>query len=151
MGDKHKILQEASEAYGELREAITGLDESRVTDVWLGSWGVKEILIHISGWDREMTPALARIERGEPAYPAGSYDDFNAWNARFVEAGKHAKTSEILIDLEASHRSLVAAATALGEEHFAVGAPARDLLEGTGAQHYREHAAQIRQWRSGGL
>jgi Protein of unknown function (DUF1706) len=150
MGDKVKVLQEAGEAYGELREAVTGLDERQMTSAWLGTWGVKEIVIHIAGWDREMAPALARIERGEAAYPAGTYDDFNAWNARFVEAGKHAKISEILIDLEASHRGLVAAATALGEEHFTTGAPARDLLEGTGAQHYREHAAQIRQWRSGG-
>ena len=150
MGDKVKVLQEAGEAYGELREAVTGLDERQMTSAWLGTWGVKEIVIHIAGWDREMAPALARIERGEAAYPAGTYDDFNAWNARFVEAGKHAKISEILIDLEASHRGLVAAARALGEEHFAMGAPARDLLEGTGAQHYREHAAQIRQWRSGG-
>lgn len=150
MGNKDKVLREASEAYGELQEAVTGLDEPQMTSTWLGTWGVKEIVIHIAGWDREMAPALARIERGEPAYPAGTYDDFNAWNARFVEAGKHAKTSAILIDLEASHRGLVTAASALGEEHFAMGAPARDLLEGTGAQHYREHAAQIRQWRSGG-
>jgi len=148
MGDKQKVLQEAADSYGELREAVTGLDEAQTRRVWLGTWGVKEILIHISGWDREIAPAFARIERGEMAYAPGIYDDFDSWNARFVEAGKHAQHAEILADLEASHRALVTAVTALGDEHFGVGAPARELLEATGARHYREHAAQIRQWRS---
>jgi hypothetical protein len=149
MGDREKVLQEAADTYGDLREAAAGLDEAQTRAVWLGTWGVKEILIHISSWDREMAPAFARIERGEPAYPAGAYDDYDAWNARFVEAGKHARSAEILADLEASHRALVAAAGALGEEHFAAGAAARELLESIGAKHYREHATQIREWRSG--
>lgn len=149
MGDKEKALQDAAEAYGELREAVAGLDEAQTRAVWLGIWGVKEILIHISAWDREIAPAFARIERGEPAYPAGAYDDFDAWNARFVEAGRHAQSAEILADLEAAHRGLVVAAGALGDEHFARGAAARELLDATGAQHYREHAAQVRAWRNG--
>lgn len=148
MGDKDKALQEAGEAYGELREAVDGLDEAQSRAAWLGTWGVREILIHIAGWDREIAPAFARIEKGEPPYPAGTYDDFNAWNARFVEVGKHAGGAEILSDLEACHRGLLAAAAALDDEHFAMGAPARTLLDATGAEHYREHAAQIRQWRS---
>jgi hypothetical protein len=114
VGDKQKVLQEAADAYGELREAVASLDEAQARVVWLGTWGVKEILIHISAWDREIAPAFARIDRGEPAYPAGTYDDFDAWNARFVEAGKHAQGAEILADLEASHRGLVAASGGQG-------------------------------------
>ena len=151
MGDKEKLLREADEAYAELREAIGGLEDDRMGRVWLGTWGVREILIHISAWDQEMAPALERIGQGEPAYPAGvSYDDADAWNARFVEARAGAKPAEILAELETSHRGLAAAAAALDEGHFAAEAPARALFEGTGAQHYREHATQIRQWRQEG-
>ena len=148
MGDKEKALQEAAQAYTELREAVSGLDEAQSRAVWLGTWGVREILIHIAGWDREMAPAFARIERGEAPYPAGAYDDYDAWNARFVEAGKHAETREILADLESCHRGLATAAAALGDEHFAMGSPARELLDSIAPRHYREHTAQIRQWRS---
>ena len=148
MGDKEKALQEAGEAYEELREAVRGLDDDQSRAVWLGTWGAREILIHIAGWDRELAPAFSRIERGEPPYPAGAYDDYDAWNARFVEEGKHAAHHEILADLESTHRRFLAAAAALGDEHFAMGAPAGDLLDGIGPKHYREHTAQIRQWRS---
>ena len=148
MGDKDKALQDAGEAYEELREAVDGLDEAQSRAVWLGTWGAREILIHIAGWDREMAPAFARIERGEPPYPAGAYDDYDAWNARFVEEATHAAHPKVLADLESTHRGLLAAASVLGDEHFAMGAPARELLESIGPKHYREHAAQIREWRS---
>lgn len=148
MGDKEKALQDAGEAYEELREAVDGLGEAQSRAVWLGTWGAREILIHIAGWDREMAPAFARIERGEPPYPAGAYDDYDAWNARFVAEATHVAHPKVLADLESTHRGLLAAASVLGDEHFAMGAPARELLESIGPKHYREHAAQIRQWRS---
>jgi len=148
MADKQKLLREADEAFGELEDSIHGLDESRMSQVWLGTWGVREILIHISGWHRAMIPALARLGRNETPYPEGvSYDDADAWNARFVESQKHAKIIDVLSELKASHRDFVAAADALGEDHLGAGASARELFEGAGAPHYREHAAQIRHWR----
>ena len=151
MADKHKLLRDADEAFGELRESISGLDETAMSRVWLGTWGAREIVIHISGWHREMIPAFGRIARNQPPFPEGvSYDDFNAWNARFVDAERHAKLTDILTELDGSHRDFVTAAAALSEEHFAAGSPARELFEGAGAPHYREHAAQIRQWREGG-
>jgi hypothetical protein len=149
MGDKEKVLRDADDAYEELRQAVAGLDEAQTRTVWLGSWGVKEILIHIYAWDREMAPSFPRIDRGEPPYAAGAYDDYDTWNARFVEAGKEATHREVLEALETSHRDLVTAAGRLGEEHFAEGASARGLFESIAAQHYREHATQIREWRSG--
>ena len=149
MGDKEKVLRDADDAYEELRQAVAGLDDAQIRTVWLGSWGVKEILTHISAWDREMAPGFSRIDRGEPPYPAGAYDDYDAWNARFVEAGKDASHRDVLDTLVTSHRNFITAAGKLGEEHFAAGASARELFESIVAQHYREHAAQIREWRSG--
>ena len=147
MSDRAELLREAEHAFGELREAIGGLAEEEMCRVWLGTWGVREILIHVSGWHRAMTPALAHIARGEPPYPAGTYDDFNAWNARFVDRETGAKIAHVLAELDASHRDFVAAAAAVPEPHFAAGGAARDLFEGTGPSHYREHTAQIREWR----
>jgi hypothetical protein len=147
MADKQKLLNEADQAYAELREAVAGLDEAALGEVWLGVWGAREILIHIAGWDREMTPALQRIGHGEPPYAPSLYDDADDWNARFVAAGKDARAAEILAAVDVSHRSVMAAAAALPEQHFAPDQPARAIFEGTTAQHYREHAGQIRDWR----
>jgi hypothetical protein len=148
MGAKHELLSEAEAAYTELRQAVDGIPDARMSETWLGTWGAREILIHVSGWHREMIPALQRIGRGQPPYAEGvSYDDFDAWNARFVEAKRGVKVADVLAELAASHRDFVAAAAAVTEEHLAPGGAARDLFAGTGPLHYREHAAQIRDWR----
>ena len=148
MSDKATLLRDADEAFGELRQAIDGLGDEEMRRVWLGSWGVREILIHISGWHEEMIPALGRIARGEVPYPAGTYDDFDAWNARFVEAKNGVKAMDVLAELTAARRAFSEAATSTPDVHFAPGGAAREPFEGAGAAHYREHAAQIRDWRS---
>ena len=134
MSEKATRLGDTERAFTELQGTIEGLSDEEMRAVWLGSWGVREILIHISGWHDEMIAAFGRIGQGQPPYPAGTYDDFDAWNARFV-------------DRRAGVKFLTAAAE-LPEALFAPGGAARDPLEGAGAGHYREHAAQIRQWRA---
>jgi hypothetical protein len=62
-------------------------------------------------------------------------------------AKRDTKVADVLAELDTSHRDLVTAAVALGHEHFAAGASSREIFEGTGALHYREHAGQIRRWR----
>ena len=147
MSEKAALLSGTEQAFTELQGAIEGLSDEQMRAVWLGSWGVREILIHISGWHDEMAAAFARIGQGQAAYPAGTYDDFDAWNARFVDRRAGVKPADVVADLQTSHRAFVAAAAALPEALFAPGGAARDPLEGAGAGHYREHAAQIRQWR----
>src|SRR5258706_11339436 len=56
MADKQKLVREADEAFGELREAISGLDEPAMRKVWLGTWGAREILIPLSGWHSDEIP-----------------------------------------------------------------------------------------------
>jgi Protein of unknown function (DUF1706) len=151
MSDKNRLVRDADEAFTELERAIEGLSDDAMGRVWLGTWGVREILIHISAWHRAMIPALASIGRGEPLpYPAGTYDDFDAWNARFVADKAGVKAADVLAELAASHRAFIAAASAVPEAHFAEGGAALGPFDGAGAGHYREHAAQINAWREAG-
>ena len=150
MSDKTTLVHETEETFAELEHAIAGLTDEALERVWLGTWGVREILVHISGWHRAMVPALARVARGEPPYPAGTHDDFDAWNARFVAESAGVETGDVLDELAATHREFVAAVRAVPEADFAAGATARQIVEGVGPAHYREHAAQIREWRGGG-
>jgi hypothetical protein len=149
MSDKSTRLRDADEAFGELQRAIDGLSDEEMRQVWLGTWGVREILIHISAWHDVMVPALGRAARGEAAYPPGTYDDFDDWNARFVAQKAGVKTADVVAELDASYRAFIGAATAVPEVHFQPGGPARDPFDGAGPGHYKEHTAQIREWRQG--
>lgn len=142
MSDKATLLREADLAFGELRGAIDGLADEDMRRV-------REILIHISGWHDEMAAALGRVAKGDAPYAAGTYDDFDAWNARFVDQKAGVKTADVLAELDASHRKLLGAAAPLPEALFGADGAARGPFDGAGAGHYREHTEQIRQWRQG--
>lgn len=148
MAAKDELLRQAENEYDGFKGAVNGLHDSEMSRRWLGSWGVHEIVAHVIGWHHEMVPALQRLGRGEPPYPDGTYDDFDGWNARFVEARRgHLSADALLRELDASHRELLTTASKLPEEHFAEGKAAPGLLNGVTTAHYREHAEQIHHWR----
>jgi hypothetical protein len=148
MDEKAAVLHDADVAFTELRQSIAGLGDEPMSRVMLGTWDTRDILIHISGWHREMIPALDRIARGESEpYPAGTYDDYDTWNARFVAAKVGVKPADVVAELEMSHRDFVAAAAAVPPQYFGGDGAARGLIDGVGPAHYREHATQIRTWR----
>jgi hypothetical protein len=147
MGAKQDLLQRAEQEYDGLKAAIKGLDDRQMSEVWLGTWSVRDIVAHLTGWHRETIPALARLGRGEPPYADGTYDDGDAWNARFVAASRGLRPAALLEDLDRSHRELVLAASRLPDEEFTDGKTAPGLVDGVAGGHYREHAAQIREWR----
>src|SRR5439155_1483957 len=149
MNDKARLLHEADEAFSELRQAVDGLDDARLTRVWLGTWSIREILIHVSGWHHEMTPALARVARGEAAYPAGTYDDFDTWNARFVQDRAGAKMPDVLAALDASHRDFVRAAGSVPDAHFAAGGGARRLAYAAVGGRSTHHNASFQVFAEG--
>jgi hypothetical protein len=147
MDARDDIIQTTEQEYAALRALLQGLDEASMREVWLGTWGVREIVAHISGWHREMLPAVERLARGESPYPDGSYDDFDRWNAHFVAERKDVATRDLLAEMDRSHADFVGAARRLAPADLAEGGKARSLVDGVGAGHYREHSAQIGDWR----
>ena len=110
--------------------------------------GFKEIVAHISGWHREMIPALERLARGERPIPEGvSYDDVDAWNAKFAAARKSAPTADILKELDASHAAFMQAAAAVAEDRYVPGKTAHKIVDFNSRHHYHEHREQIEAWR----
>lgn len=148
MSAKEDLLRQAEEEFRALKAAVGGLDATRLTGVWLGTWSIKDILAHISGWHRELGPALERMARGEKPIPEGtSYEDVDAWNAKFAAAKKDAPVSEVLRELDASHEYFMAQAAKVPEERFVPGKTAYRIVDLNSAHHYKEHGDQIRTWR----
>jgi hypothetical protein len=147
--DKESLLNDAAREYRALHEAIHGLNEEQMTEVWLGTWSIKDIVAHMSGWHREMGPALERIARGErPVAEGVSYDDVDAWNAKFAGAGRGTSVADLLLELDKSHEYFLRAAAAVPAERFQPGKTAYKIVDLNSAHHYREHGGQIRAWRA---
>ncbi len=143
-----RLVTELDEAFAELTATYARLDDAAKTTVMQGSWSVSEILAHIAGWHREMTPALERLARGEKPMPDGTdYRDFDAWNARFVEARRGMTPAQVEAELNDSFATFRAALLAVPEPRRRPERTAGKIAHEAGIDHYRHHAAQIRGWR----
>ena len=146
---KDELLLAAAREYKAFHEAVHGLNEEQMAEVWLGTWSVKEIVAHMSGWHRELLPVLERIARGERPVPKGvSYDDVDGWNARFAAPAKDTEITDLLLELDRSHEDFMLAADRIPTERFQPGKTAYRTVDGVTAHHYREHADQILAWRA---
>lgn len=149
MSAKQELLNRAAREYKALHEAIAGLNEAQMTETWLGTWSIKDIVAHMSGWHREMAPALDRLTRGEKPLREGvSYDDVDAWNARFVAAAARRSVADVLLEFDTTHAAFMRAADAVPEARWEPGKTTHRLVDMNSAHHYHEHGEQIRTWRA---
>jgi hypothetical protein len=49
---RQDLIQTSEQEYAKLKAAVHGLGEAELTEVWPGTWGVREIMAHIAGWHR---------------------------------------------------------------------------------------------------
>jgi hypothetical protein len=149
MNTKQDLLNEAARQYREFYEAIHGLNEDQMTEPWLGTWSVRDVIAHIAGWQRELGPALMRLGRGERPIPDGvTYDDVDAWNEKFAAAKRETPVAEVLLELDRTHEDFMHAAAEVPAERYVPGKTAWKIVDLNSAHHYKEHGDQIRAWRA---
>jgi hypothetical protein len=147
--DKETTLQSVQTEFGRLLAAVDGLDERAMSHVFYGSWGVKDILAHIAGWQHAMTRAMERMAVGERPTPEGvDYNDADSWNAKFTAAMAPQNATTIIADLKQSFANYLRAAKALPDDRFGEGKTINRILEASGYGHYREHLPAIEEYRS---
>jgi hypothetical protein len=77
-----------------------------------------------------------------------SYDDVDAWNAKFAAARRSTAVADVLLELDQSHEAFMHAAAQIPEERYTPGKTAWKIVDLNSAHHYREHGDQIRAWRA---
>jgi hypothetical protein len=149
MNTKQDLLNEAALQFRAFHEAIHGLNEDHLTEPWLGTWSIRDIIAHISGWHRELIPALERLALGQRPMPEGvSYDDVDAWNAKFAAASRDIEVTEVLLELDRSHERFMHAAAKVPDERYVPDKTAWKIVDLNSAHHYKEHGDEIRAWRA---
>ena len=145
MTDQQTVLREIDAAAAQLRERLERIDEAHGS--WegaVGEWSVAQLLQHIHGWLTEMNAAVKRMQAGQRPTPDGvSYDDFNAWNERFVRERGSQTYAEARAALEAAHARFRANVAALDAGRFGEGKTINQLVEGTVTHHYPEHYGDL--------
>jgi uncharacterized protein (TIGR03083 family) len=146
---KQQLLDKLERAWTGLRQSYAGLSDAQLTQPGVtDGWSVKDILAHISTWEQEALKYMPLILQGvRPPRYFDLYGGIDAFNAQMTAENKKLTLSDVLQQLEDSHRQLVAAILAAPEDQFTTETPFRRRVRLDTYSHYPIHARDIRAWR----
>jgi hypothetical protein len=147
LSEQETLIAQFDQSQRDFDAAIEGLSEERATDVWCGSWGVREIVAHIAGWQWTMAQVLEQLAKGErPAVEGFDLNDTDGTNAKFAQWAGGSSYSDALTGLGNSRNLLIHAIRALPDDRLVEGRTAHRIIS-TLVRHPGEHTDEIRAWR----
>ena len=145
---KQLLFQKLEQAWMALKESYVGLSDVQLMKPGvIGEWSVKDSLAHVTTWEEEALKYLPLILTGgnPPRYiQTGGID---AFNAQMAEQKRDMALSEVLRQLEETHRRLLDYLHNVPEEHFTRETRFRHRLRLDTYSHYPLHARTIREWQ----
>src|SRR5258708_4700019 len=146
--NREQLLKKLDAAWAELEESYDGLSASHLTKPGVtGDWSVKDILAHVTTWEEEALKYLPLIIEGGKPPLYKTYGGLDAFNAQKAEQKRDLSLSEVLNQLEETHRQLIAYVQSVPQEQFTQETRFRHRLRLDTYSHYPLHAAMIRRWR----
>jgi hypothetical protein len=147
-GPIKKLLTRLDTTWAAFQESYAGLPESRLTEPGVtDDWSVKDILAHVTTWEDEALKHLPLIIAGGRPPRYVTYGGIDAFNERMTEQKRNLSLSDVLGQMEDTHRRLIAFVQSVPEEHFTGDTRARRRLRLDTYSHYPLHAEAIREWR----
>ena len=146
--DRQQLIKRLDGAWSALRESYAGLPDTRLIEPCVtGNWSVKDILAHVTTWEAEALKYLPLIIAGGTPPKYVTYGGINAFNAQMAEQKHNLALSDVLEQLDETHRRLIELVERTPEDQFARETRFRRRLRLDTYSHYPEHARAIREWR----
>jgi hypothetical protein len=142
--DKHQLLKQLEKAWAAIKESYAGLSDSQLTESGvIGNWSVKDMLAHVTTWEEEALKYLPLIITGGRPPRYTRYGGIDAFNAQMTEQKRGLGLSDVLRQLDETHRRLIDYIRSVPDEHFT----RETRLRLDTYSHYPKHAKAIREWR----
>ena len=143
-----RLLKRLDTAWAALKESYAGLSDTRLTAPGVtGDWSVTDILAHVTTWEEEALKYLPLIITGGRPPRYTRYGGIDAFNAQMTEQKRGLALSDVLRQLDETHRRLIDYIRSVPEEHYKRETRFRHRLRLDTYSHYPQHARAIREWR----
>ncbi len=156
--DKAELMARIDREWAALERTLAPLSESQMTTAGPGGWSAKDLLAHISAWERVLL--ICHLQGGSFAEAAGMDEATAAAteqmtaetgiNDYFYERDKDLPLAQVLTNFRDTHRQVVAALAQLGDAdlqraHDPDDPTSRlvDSIVGDTFAHYRQHRMTI--------
>jgi uncharacterized damage-inducible protein DinB len=146
------LLERMHSARAELEAVLHDASEERFSRPGVsGDWSIRDLLAHISFWERRTVDRLHKPSDQQPAPMTEA--TMHALNAEAAAAGSAQPLAAVVAGSDASYQLLLREIEGLSDETLNEterlgpdSGPVWDNIAGNGYDHYAEHAAEIRAW-----
>ena len=148
---KSELLAELDQEWANVERICFGMSEADMLAPGVeGEWSVKDILCHLSAWEKYLLDRLGYVLTGQhPLYPAmSSWDDVHRFNAKVYADNKDRPLTSVIIEFRSLYRGVMTVLESLDDEvlnqpdFYDFPDDALTLLQLIRAntyEHYREH------------
>ena len=154
---KERILTKLQAEHEALLEVLARVPAEQMTEPHFeGGWSVKDLLAHITFWERRPLDRIQATLRGDdpPPLPTGTVDTINA---QAYAASRDRPLAEIEADFHRTFQELLDLVGSMSQEDlddprrfpWTRRVPVKRYLNVDGYGHYTEHTRQIRAWLEG--
>ncbi len=156
--NKAELLNDIRREHERLAKLVAQLGEDQLAAPGVvGDWSVKDILAHITAWDRLLPGWLEAARIGaHPKLPSEGYTwaDEDKLNEAIYLQHKDEPLEQALADFSASYALVQREVDALSDEQLTDpqryqwmhGKPLASLIATDSSEHYKDFADQIEQW-----
>ena len=153
---RSELLAELDREWANIERICASLSEADMVKPGAqGEWSIKDILAHISAWEKYLLDRLGMVMAGAPPlYPAmKSWDDIHRFNAQVYAENKDRPLTSVIIEFRSLYRGVMTVLEALNDDlinqPYSYDFPddsltLRQLIRANTYEHYREHCNAIK-------
>ena len=151
---KQELLSELDKEWAHVERICAGLSEADMLTPVEGEWSVKDILCHLSAWEKYLLDRLGySLTNQKPWYPVmTNWDDVHHFNARVYNENKDRPLNSAILEFRTLYKGVMTVLEAIDEgqlnrsysydfpdDHLTL----LQLIRANTFEHYREHCTAI--------
>jgi len=152
-----QLLEVMRTARSDWETLLGDVGEARLTEPGVeGDWSIKDIVAHITYYERWIADCLEAIQRGDPL-PQSEYKgiSIDERNALIYEHNRTQSLADVLRDSQISFQRSIESVQGLHDKDlydleftraYGVDWTVHDLIEGDTYEHYQDHITSVRAW-----
>ena len=158
---KPKLLEQIQFERERLEKTLAKISEVQMlVPGVIEAWTVKDLLAHITVWERRMIRWLEQTVRDEVPEmlpPGMTWDDLDQWNEQTYQKHRHRDLDEVMTDFELSYPQALNVVQDISEEDlidpnryaWRDDRPLWEMVAANTSWHYKEHEETITTWLKG--
>jgi hypothetical protein len=151
---KKELIAECDKEWAHVERICAGLREADMLTPVQGEWSVKDILCHISAWEKYLLDRLGYVLSGQkPLYPVMiNWDDVHRFNAQVYAENKDRPLNSAILEFCTLYKGLMTVLEAMNDAQLSQPydydfpddrISLVQLIRANTFEHYREHCAEL--------